>query len=261
MENMYLYQNIILILNNSFIIFFYSLIGGLIPTLFWLWFWMHEDNKHIEPRKVIASVFLFGMLGVFVAFLLQKMLALYFDLQINKIGTYTQFIENHTIVNLIFVIIEELIKYICAYVVFFRTKNFNRPINAFIYLTTAALGFSAMENSLYIIKPLLGGNTISVIIDANIRFIGANILHVASSGLLALFIGYSFYKKPFMREIYIWSGLILAILLHWIFNYVLINSKGSIVFIFSSIWIITIFIIISLEKIKKIHEIKVDINI
>jgi len=136
--------------------------------------------------------------------------------------------------------------------IFFRTKLFKAPIDAFLYLMTAALGFVAMENSLYLIKPLIEGQTIDLIINSNIRFIGANVLHVASSGILALFIGYSFCKKPFIRELFIWLGLILAIILHWIFNLILINYSHSIIFIFVSVWVVIIFLILSLEKVKKV---------
>ncbi len=247
-------MNIIDVINNSLLIFIYSFIGGLLPALFWLWFWLHEDNKHKEPRKIIMYVFVFGMLGVFISFFFQKMLALYFNLQMSDIGSYNRFIENHPLVNLIFVIIEEFIKYVCAYVIFFRTKVFNEPIDAFIYLMTAAIGFSAIENSLYLIKPLIEGQTIDIIINSNLRFIGANILHVASSGILGLFIGYSFYKRPFMREIYTWFGLLLAIFIHWIFNYILILSSQSLLLVFSTVWIITVFLIISLENIKRIKR-------
>lgn len=247
-----MYNEILNVLNNSLTVFFYSLIGGLIPALFWLWFWMHEDNKHKEPRKIILFTFVLAMLGVFVSFALQKTLMVYFYTVLGNIGVPTNFIENHGIANLIFVIIEEFVKYVCAYTIFFRTKLFREPIDAFIYLMTAAIGFSAMENSLYLIKPILEGQTIDLIINSNIRFIGANVLHVASSGVLALFIGYSFCKKPLIKEIYIWSGLSLAVLLHWVFNLILMKSSESIVLLFASVWIIVIFLIISLEEVKRI---------
>jgi RsiW-degrading membrane proteinase PrsW (M82 family) len=247
-----LYSEILPILNNSFVILSYSLLAGVIPAIFWLWFWMHEETQHKEPRKIILLTFLLGMLGVFVTFLLQKGFVFYFNLYIENIEPYINFIHTHTVVNLIFVIIEEFIKYLCAYVVFFRTKLFREPIDAFIYLMTAAIGFTAMENTLYIIQPLINGQTIDVLINSNIRFIGASILHVTSSGLLALSIGYSFCKKPFTREVYIWFGLILAILLHWLFNFILLKYSNSVILVFSSVWIVSIFLILSLEKIKRI---------
>lgn len=249
---MAIYSEILPILNNSFIIFFYSLLAGIIPAIFWLWFWMHEETKHKEPRKIILLTFLFGMLGVFVSFFFQKGFTVYFTSYIENIESYINFINTHTVINLIFVIIEEFIKFLCAYVVFFRTKLFKEPIDAFIYLMTAAIGFSAMENTLYLIKPLIEGQTVQLLIDSNIRFIGASILHVTSSGLLALAIGYSFCKKPFIREIYIWFGLILAVLLHWSFNFILLKYSHSVIVVFSSVWIVAVFLILSLERIKRI---------
>lgn len=247
------FSDILNILNNSFIIFFYALFAGLIPALLWLWFWLHEKDKHKEPVKVIFMVFLLGMLGVFVSFILQKALAIYFDFKINDIGNFVRSSQNHQITNLIFVIIEEFIKFLCAYTVFFRTKVFDEPIDAFIYLMTAALGFAAMENSLYLVNPLINGDTINVIISSNLRFIGANVLHVASSGLLALFIGYAFYKGKIIKELYTWIGLIFAVLLHWMFNILLINHSNSTLFIFLSVWVVIIFLILSLEKIKNLR--------
>lgn len=249
---MNIYSEILPILNNGFIIFFYSLLAGVIPAIFWLWFWMHEHKKHKEPRVVILLTFLLGMIGVFIAFFIQKGFALYFNIYIDNIEPYNNLIQTHPIVNLIFVIIEEFIKYLAAYVIFFRTKLFKEPINAFIYLMTAAVGFSAMENTLYLIKPLIDGQTVEFLINSNLRFIGASILHVASSGLLALCIGYSFCKKPFVREVYIWFGLILAILLHWLFNFILLKYSHLSVSIYLSVWLVAIFLILSLEKIKRI---------
>ncbi len=242
---MALYNEILFVLNSSFTIFFYALIGGLIPSLIWLWFWMHEDNKHKEPRKIILITFLLGMCGAFVALFLQNMLNTYFNWEGIDINNYKT-------VNLIFVIIEEFVKFACAYVIFFRTKLFDEPIDAFIYLMTAAIGFAAMENSLYLIKPLIEGQTLNLIINTNIRFVGANILHIASSGILALFIGYSFCKRPLVREVCIWAGLITAILMHWLFNLFLLQSVHSILFVFLAVWIVIIFIILSLENVKTI---------
>lgn len=242
---MNLYTEIANVIHSSFTVFFYALIGGLIPSLIWLWFWMHEDNKHKEPRRVILITFLLGMGGAFISLFLQHVFNWYFN-------WYTIDVTNYKTVNLIFVIIEEVVKFVCAYVIFFRTRLFDEPIDAFLYLMTAAIGFAAMENTLYLIKPLLTGQTLDLIINSNIRFIGANLLHVASSGLLALSIGYSFCKRPLIREAYIWFGLIIATLVHWLFNIFLLTSVNSIIFVFLATWAVIIFIILSLENIKQI---------
>lgn len=239
-------------LQNSSIIFLFILIGGIIPSLFWLWFWMQEDNKHKEPRLLILKVFALGMFGVFISFFLQKAVGWYFNIRIGNIEFYANTLYNHPLVNLIFVIVEEFIKYLAAYILFFRTKLFNEPIDAFIYLMTAAIGFSAMENAMYLINPLLAGDTAAALIHSNMRFIGASVLHVASSGILALSIGYAFCKKPWIREMYAWLGLSAAVLIHWLFNIMLLNFDEWVLVIFASVWVIMIYLIINLERIKKI---------
>ena len=41
----------------------YAAIGGMLPALFWLWFWLQEDKLHPEPRSRIMLAFLGGMVG------------------------------------------------------------------------------------------------------------------------------------------------------------------------------------------------------
>ncbi|MBC7981775.1 PrsW family intramembrane metalloprotease, partial [Candidatus Parcubacteria bacterium] len=122
-----LYNEIALVFHSSFTVFFYALIGGLIPSLIWLWFWLHEDNKHSEPRHIILLIFLLGMAGAFISLFFQHVFNWYFN-------WYTIDITHYKTVNLIFVIIEEVVKFACAYVVFFRTRLFDEPIDAFLYL-------------------------------------------------------------------------------------------------------------------------------
>jgi len=35
----------------------YVLLGGIVPTLLWLWFWRREDRLHPEPRRLILLAF------------------------------------------------------------------------------------------------------------------------------------------------------------------------------------------------------------
>ena len=52
--------------------FLIAFLAGLIPALFWLWFWLREDNCTPEPKSLIASAFIAGMLIVAVVLPLQK---------------------------------------------------------------------------------------------------------------------------------------------------------------------------------------------
>lgn len=46
---------------------FFSLVGGVLPVLLWLWFWLREDRLHPEPRSLIMLSFFWGMLMVLFA--------------------------------------------------------------------------------------------------------------------------------------------------------------------------------------------------
>ncbi len=242
---------------NSVATFFYIILGGLVPALFWMWFWMHEKNKHNEPKRVILLTFIFGMVAVLISYFAQKGVALFFNIQLGGTDTFDLelALSNHPAVSLIYVIIEEVTKFFAAYVIAFHTKWFRQPIDAFIYLMTAALGFAAMENTLfYMIMPMLSGTSIQdIIVVGHTRFIGSSVLHVASSGMLAVFIGLSFCKSPLVRELRVWIGMLVAVLIHWLFNMLLIVSDDSQAFlIFGAVWVVTIFLIISLERVKQI---------
>jgi protease PrsW len=232
-------------------VFIFALFGGLLPALVWLWFWLHESYDHHEPKKVLILSFILGMLGVFLVFPVHFILNIFFSLDPSTKLYMTTIVWAGS---------EEIIKYILTFMVAlrFRPKVFDEPIDAFVYLMTVALGFAAMENTLFLIGPLLQGETIMSIITGNMRFMGANLLHVASSGLLSLFIGYSYYKKKYIRIIYLIVGLISATLLHAVFNLLIIIlteiQKEMIFVAFSYVWITLIILILALEKVKKIKK-------
>lgn len=231
--------------------FVYALIGGLFPALIWLWFWMHESHEHKEPKYTLWLTFMCGMCAVFLVYPFQKVIAWTVG---EPIGTWK--------IIFIWAALEELFKYLAAYFIALRNKVdiFDEPIDAFVYLMTASLGFAALENTLFLIGPLLQGNALSSILVGNMRFMGANLLHVASSGLLSLFIAFAYFKPVFTQKIYTALGLLVAFLFHAGFNYLLtlieagFLEKEKIFLAFSFVWMTLIILILALEKVKKIKE-------
>ena len=225
--------------------FMYALIGGVLPATFWLWFWMHESNDHHEPKDIIFLSFVVGMIGVFVVYPLQKISVSLFDL-----------VEGNLSSIYIWAIIEEAVKFAGAWFIALRHKNvYDHPIDCFIYMMSVALGFAAMENTLFLLTPLFHGDMVASVLTGTARFMGASLLHVAASGVFSVFVGYSFFKGKLSKASWALVGLIIAGVIHTIFNYIIVISDEQNMFIaFSFVWISIILLILSLEKVKKIKQ-------
>ncbi|MFH1402025.1 MAG: PrsW family glutamic-type intramembrane protease [Patescibacteria group bacterium] len=227
---------------------FYAFLGGVLPTIIWLWFWLKEDKLHPEPKKYILYSFIFGIISAFLVLPVEELIV--------KILPATGLI---TVIALSFA--EELFKYFGAYFSALRKKYMDEPIDAVIYLITVALGFAALENFLFLISVMKStdANIARTILVGNMRFIGATLLHTLSSGVIGLFIALSFYKKKILKKSYLLFGLILSVALHSFFNFLIIKSGGGGIFIvFTTIWLAIILLILFIEKTKhlKIRKIK-----
>lgn len=217
-----------------------AFLGGLVPALFWLWFWLREDKARPEPRALIFSSFIAGMLVVPLVLPLQQLASDRFQ------GD-----------NLIFVwvIIEEILKYSAALIVVLWHEAVDEPIDYIIYMITIALGFSALENTLFIFAPLAADNTIGALLTGNFRFLGATLLHILASGTVGVAMALSFYKSDAARIMYATVGLCIAIVLHALFNFFIIKSSGgSILSVFFFVWIGIIILFLLFEKVKFIKK-------
>lgn len=216
-----------------------ALVGGILPALFWLWFWLKEDKAHPEPKRIIFMAFIFGMLAVPVAIFLEK-------LALDQLGKIT------FILFLLWAAIEELLKYFAAIVSGLRSKYFDEPIDAVMYLLSAALGFAALENAFFIFSSIADGGFADGIATSQLRFVGASLLHVACSALVGFSIAFGLCEPRWKKWIYHAVGLLTAVLLHTFFNYlIMVSNGGYLLNVFILLWVIIIVIVILFEKIKR----------
>ena len=218
----------------------YALLGGILPALVWLMFWLREDYKHPEPRNLLLRTFLLGMVAVILVLPFQNLVDSWFP------GTTLTAI-------ILWVILEETFKFTAAYIGGLRSKEDNEPLDPIIYMITAALGFVALENALFIFGPLIGADITKSVITGNLRFIGASLLHTVSSGIIGVSLAFSFYKS---RERHINSialAFIAAVAVHTCFNLSIIywNNAGTML-AFGLVWIGVIILLLAFEKAKTI---------
>lgn len=217
-----------------------SFLGGLIPALFWLWFWLREDKVKPEPYLLIAMAFIAGMAVVPIALPLQKIAMDWYH------GD-----------NLIFVwvIIEETLKYSAALLIVFWNRAVDEPIDTIIYMITVALGFAALENALFIFNPLSDGDLTNTILTGNFRFLGATLLHVLASGTVGIGLALTYYQSTTRKLLAGSIGLVIAILLHVTFNITIMDASGeTILGVFLFVWMGIIALMLVFEKVKLLER-------
>ena len=242
------------------------------PALLWLLFWLKEDC-HPEPKKRIFLTFLAGAGVIPIVFLIEYGLLKFFAyFNLATMNSYPVFLI------FIYAGVEEYFKYYAAKKAALEKKDFDEPIDAIIYLITAALGFAALENILFIFKEFTDRGLTEGLLSGNLRFLGASLVHVVSSGFIGASIAFSLFsplrkslpwlqfktdppqaqieeianevkKEHLKRNVLI--GFILAALLHGFFNYFIMNSEENIFRIFLTVWIFAVIIIYLFERLKQ----------
>ena len=218
----------------------YSVIGGFIPALIWLAFWLTEDRCQPEPKLRLLLTFFAGMVAVAVAIPLE-----------NAASSFTTGAPP----LLAWASIEEILKLLAAAAFGLLSTNYDEPIDAVVYMVTAALGFAAAENALFLSGTLQQGDMMQSIILGDTRFVGATLLHSLSSATVGLFMALAFYRNTMMKRVALVVGVILAIFLHTLFNFFILAQGGGLaVSVFLSIWAGIIVLLFLLERIKNAKD-------
>jgi RsiW-degrading membrane proteinase PrsW (M82 family) len=228
----------------------FAISGGILPAIIWLTFWLQEDKAHPEPKKLIIQTFILGMVSACFAIVIQKTTNV---LILGGVSIQVAFFTNYIPAVVALVIgasSEEVVKYLGAYFGGLRNRENNEPIDPIIYMITAALGFAALENTLYLIHPIFQGDMTTALITGNLRFIGATLLHIASSAIIGIFIALSYYKTSYLKSRYLLTGFILSAALHSIFNSFIIRSGTFTLAAFATVWISIVLVILMFERVK-----------
>ena len=216
--------------------------AGFIPALIWLVFWLFEDRRRPEPRRLVIRTFLVGMVAVPIVLPLEKLAV--------DSGISTGFF-----LFLVWASIEELTKFALALLFVLRSKAVDEPIDLPIYLISIALGFAALENTLFLLTPINDGKLLESIVTGNLRFIGASLIHVLSSAVIGGMLAFAFYRERAEKLWYGTIGVILAITLHTIFNFLIISTGASnVLTIFLGVWVGIIFLLLALERVKALKQ-------
>ena len=212
-------------------------LGGILPALLWLVFWMMEDSRDPEPKRYIFFCFVLGMLAVPLVLPLER---------------YAMGYLSGWMLLLLWAAAEEIFKFAAAYWGALRTRVFDEPLDAVVYMVTAALGFSGLENAFFLMTPVGNGDFLRSIVTGDLRFIGATLLHTLSSATIGVALALTYHKSAAARRAAALAGVILAVALHTLFNFFILQTgSGATFWVFLSIWLGIVLVLFMIERVKQ----------
>ncbi len=205
---------------------------GIIPGLFWMWFYIRKDKDNPEPWSLIAKVFLFGMAVTIPAIALEFSVDYFFNFS-GSGGIASIILSTFLIVAPI----EEMLKYVVVREIITKNEAYNEPIDGVMYMIVSALGFATLENMLVVFA---GGGSVVFL-----RAITATLMHVLASGIVGYHLGIGM-MYPEKKKTSLFQGVVIAVVLHGLYNSIVALS-GSLVItlVLTGIVLITMFFILS----------------
>lgn len=222
-----------------------------LPPLVWLLFYLREDC-HPEPKWLLLLAFIGGMASALIAVIAELW-------TIGQNGVFANLLnlrQNAFLFFLVIGLIEEYVKYLPIRFLILGKPDFNEPVDGMIYMMTAALGFAAVENALFILPVFHESLWAGFAVAAN-RFLGANLLHALSSGIVGFFLARAFFSPH--RHHFVALGILIATLLHAAFNYLIlvkeVLTQGTF-YIILLLAVMAVMVFVDFERLKKREKVE-----
>ena len=213
---------------------YYLLLLGIavLPVVLLMVFIYRQDKYQKEPVKSLAKAFIGGMLAI--------------PLDILIVTGVDAILEGTAIANTVFFsafmeagIPEELSKFLIFMVFIWRDKNFDEYFDGIVYASFIGLGFACIENIEYVFMYGFGTGVVRALLSVPGHFLFGVVLGYFLS--LAKF-------EPGKRGVYMWSGLLLAMLAHGLFDWLLMVTSVLPYYVAGLIYIVFIWGDIKLWK-------------
>ncbi len=187
----------------------FKFLATVLPSIVLVYFFSTQD-RFPEPKKLIISTFILGILITIPAYYFNTYLADYIYLNYFS-NEYYYAIDNFFVGPFV----EEILKFLVILLFCYRLSDFDEPMDGLVYGASAALGFAMMENFFYVYRADYFLTTWQDIAWTR-AFLTAP-MHAACG----IFIGFSFsyYKFHNKNIIFLFIGLLVAILFHHFYNY------------------------------------------
>ncbi|MCR5659990.1 MAG: PrsW family intramembrane metalloprotease [Bacteroidales bacterium] len=193
---------------------------AILPVVVLMVFIYRQDKYQKEPIKSLLKAFIGGIIAI--------------PLDILFVNGIDFLLGNTTIANTVFFsafleagIPEELCKFLIFMIFIWRDKNFDEYFDGIVYATFIGLGFACVENIGYVFQYGFSTGVVRALLSVPGHF------------LFGVVMGYFLSMAKFHAEKrgrYLWSGLLLAMLAHGLFDWLLMIANfmpiiGGIIYI------------------------------
>lgn len=192
------------------------LLASLAPVFIILFYIYFRDKYEKEPFGLLVKSLLAGVLIVLPVLFAERLLMALMP-PLDKVGTAAY----HAFVVAGFT--EEVFKFLALYLLVWRSPSFNEKFDGIVYSVFVSLGFAAVENVLYVMD---GGMQ-----TAMVRALTAVPAHALFGVTMGYYLGvahmYEELKKPYLLR-----ALFFPILLHGIYDFILMVEIGWLLLLF-----------------------------
>ena len=186
------------------------LAAAVAPAIALLYYFYNRDKYEKEPRQLLLKAFVFGCLTVFPVIAVEMSLDIFETADESLLAAgYTAFIVAG--------LVEEAFKFFVFMAIIWRRREFNEMYDAIVYSVYISLGFATVENIGYVLAT--GFNT------ALIRSLTAVPAHALFGVAMGYYLGIAKFSRAPMRRAYLHKALLIPILLHGIYNFILFSQR------------------------------------
>lgn len=212
------------------------LIIALAPVLVIAVYIYFRDKYEKEPLgQLIKSLVIGCLIPIPIIYSEQYLMSIMPDFNGGWLAFYNAFIVAGTT--------EELFKYLALFILFWGNRNFNEKFDGIVYAVFISLGFAAIENILYVFEH---GETTGYV---------RALVSVPAHALFGITMGFYFGLARFYprhRIILLFKALFIPIVLHGIFDFILMHGNLKLMTLF--IPYVVFLYIYGLRKLKNLSE-------
>ena len=212
------------------------LLASLAPVFIILFYIYFRDKYEKEPLGLLIKALLLGIVIVIPVIFVERLLMNLMP-QFGKVAAaaYHAFVVAGTT--------EELFKFLALYMLVWKSPSFNEKFDGIVYAVFVSLGFAGVENVLYVID---GGMQ-----TALTRALTAVPAHAIFGITMGYYLGIArIYEE--MKGRYLGMALLVPIVLHGIYDFILMVDIGWLLLLFFP-YIIVLYIM-GVKKIKVLSD-------